>query len=142
LPADVHTIAVAPWKNISTQYKLSDYITEAVSRELITRTKYHVIADATQADAVISGAVANMYSGATVSDPTKGATAAQLVVQIQVKLTGKDGKVLFERPNVEFRERYEISVDPKQYFDESQVAVERLSKDVAKTIVSAILEAF
>jgi outer membrane lipopolysaccharide assembly protein LptE/RlpB len=142
LPADAHTIAVAPWKNISTQYKLSDYITEAVSRELITRTKYHVIADATQADAVISGAVANMYSGATVSDPTKGATAAQLVVQIQVKLTGKDGKVLFERPNVEFRERYEISVDPKQYFDESQVAVERLSKDVAKTIVSAIIEAF
>jgi outer membrane lipopolysaccharide assembly protein LptE/RlpB len=142
LPADVHTIAVAPWKNISTQYKLSDYITEAVSRELITRTKYHVIADATQADAVISGAVANMYSGATVSDPTKGATAAQLVVQIQVRLTGKDGKVLFERPNVEFRERYEISVDPKQYFDESQVAVERLSKDVAKTIVSAIIEAF
>jgi outer membrane lipopolysaccharide assembly protein LptE/RlpB len=142
LPSDVHTIAVTPWRNISTQYKISDYIAEAVSRELITRTKYQVIADPAKADAVLSGAIANLYSGATVSDPIKGATAAQLVVQIQVKLTGKDGMVIFERPNIEFRERYEISVDPKQYFDESQVAAERLSRDVGHTIVSAILEAF
>lgn len=142
LPAEVHTIAVTPWRNVSTQYKLSDYIAEAVSRELITRTKYQVIADPAKADAVLSGSIANMYSGATVTDPTKGATAAQLVVQIQVKLTGKDGMVLFERPNVEFRERYEISADPKQYFDESQVAAQRLSRDVGHTIVSAILEAF
>ena len=142
LPAEVHTIAVTPWRNISTQYKISDYIAEAVSRELITRTKYQVIADPAKADAVLSGSVANLYSGATVSDPIKGATAAQLVVQIQVKLTGKDGKVLFERPNIEFRERYEISVNPQQYFDESQVAAQRLSRDVGHTIVSAILEAF
>jgi hypothetical protein len=142
LPTEVHTIAVLPWNNVSTQYKLSDYIAEAVTRELITRTRYTVIADPAKADAVLSGAVANMYSGATVSDPIKGATGAQLVVQIQVKLLDKDGKVLFERPNVEFRERYEISVDPKQYFDESQVAVQRLSKDVGRTIVSAILESF
>ncbi len=113
-----------------------------MSRELITRTRYQVIADPAKADAVLSGAIANMYSGATVSDPIKGATAAQMVVQIQVKLTGKDGKVIFERPNIEFRERYEISVNPQQYFDESQVAAQRLSRDVGHTIVSAILEAF
>lgn len=142
LPAEVHTIAVLPWSNVSTQYKLSDYITEAVTRELITRTRYSVIADPAKADAVLSGAVANMFSGATVSDPVKGATGAQLVVLIQVKLVDKNGKVLFDRPNVEFRERFEISVDPKQYFDESQVAAQRLSKDVGRTIVSAILEAF
>jgi hypothetical protein len=142
LPAEVHTIAVLPWSNVSTQYKLSDYISEAVTRELITRTRYSIIADPAKADAVLSGAVANMYSGATVSDPIKGATGAQLVVQIQVKLIDRNGKVLFERPNVEFRERYEISVNPQQYFDESQVAVQRLSKDVGRTIVSAILESF
>ena len=50
------------------------------------------------------------------------------MVLIQVKLIDKNGKVLFERPNVEFRERYEISVNPKQYFDESQVAVQRLAR--------------
>ena len=142
LPAEVRTIAVMPWRNASTQYKLSDYITEAVTRELITRTRYKVVADPAMADAVLSGAVANLVSGATVSDPIKGATGAQMVAYIQVKLVDKSGKVLFERPNVEYRERYEISVDPKQYFDESQVAAQRLSRDVGHSIVSAILEAF
>jgi TolB-like protein len=142
LPAEVHTIAVLPWNNVSTQYKLSDYIAEDISRELITRTRYTVIADPAKADAVLSGAVANMFSGATISDPIKGATGAQLVVQVQVRLIDKAGKVLFERPNVEYRERYEISVDPKQYFDESQAAVRRLSRDVGRSVVSAILESF
>ena len=143
LPDDIHTIAVLPWGNISMQYKISDYLNEAVTRELITRTRYKVIADPAKADAVLQGAVANLFSGAIVADPTTGrSTGAVVVVQVQAKLTARDGRVLFQRPNIEFRERYEISVDPKQYFDESQPALLRLSRDVARTIVSAILENF
>jgi hypothetical protein len=55
------------------------------------------------------------------------------------RATGKD---LYSRNGVEFRERYEISVDPAAYFEESEVAMDRLSKDVARTIVSGILEKF
>ena len=143
LPAEIHTIAVTPFRNASIQFKLSDYLTESVSREMITRTRYKIVADPAQADAVLSGAVANMFSSATVADPVTGrSSGAQVIVQVQVRLTDKNGKVLFDRPNVEFRERYEISVDPKQYFDESQAALQRLSRDVARTIVSAILENF
>jgi len=42
----------------------------------------------------------------------------------------------------EFRERYEISVDPAAYFDESGTAMQRVSRDVARSAVSAILEGF
>jgi outer membrane lipopolysaccharide assembly protein LptE/RlpB len=143
LPAEIHTIAVLPWRSTSIQYKLSDYLSESVTREMITRTRYKIVADPAQADAVLSGAVANMFFAATVADPTTGrSSGAAVAVQIQVRLTDKSGKVLFDRPNVEFRERYEISVDPKQYFDESQAALLRLSHDVARTVVSAILENF
>ncbi len=142
LPTGIQTIAVLPWSDVSTQYKLSDYIAESISRELISRTRYKVVADPAKADAVLSGAVANLFSSGTIADPVKGATGGQVVVQIQVKLIDKDGKILFQRPNMEFRERYEISVDPKQYFDESQVAVQRLSRDVGRSVVSAILENF
>ncbi len=142
LPAEVHTIAVKPFANASIQYKLSDYLTEAVTRELITRTRYAIISDPAKADAVLSGTVANVIVGATTSDPIKGATGAQLVVYVQVKLVDKDGKTLFERPNIEYRQQYEISVNPTQYFDESQPAAQRLSRDVAHSIVSAVLEGF
>jgi outer membrane lipopolysaccharide assembly protein LptE/RlpB len=143
LPTEVRTIAVLPFGNVSIQYKLSDEISEAVSRELITRTRYRVIADPAKADAVLSGAVANLFSSTTIVDPATGrSTGAQLIVQVQARIIDKNGKVLFQRPNIEFRDRYEISEDPKQYFDESQPALQRLSKDVAHTIVSAILEDF
>jgi outer membrane lipopolysaccharide assembly protein LptE/RlpB len=144
LPAEIHTIAVVPWANISMQFKLSDYLAEAVSRELITRTRYKIIADPAKADAVLSGSVVNLISSATIADPITGrSTGAQLVVQVQVRLIDKNGKVLFERPNIEFRDRYEISaVDPRQYFDESGAALSRLSRDVARTVVSAVLENF
>ena len=143
LPTEIHTIAVTPFRNASIQYKLSDYLTEAVSREMIARAHYRIVADPAKADAVLTGAVANLFSSAVVADPVTGrSSAAQVVVLIQAKLIDKSGKVLFERPNIEFRERYEISVSPQQYFDESQAALQRLSRDVARTVVSAILENF
>jgi outer membrane lipopolysaccharide assembly protein LptE/RlpB len=143
LPTEIHTIAVTPWRNGSIQYKLSDYLTEAVSREMISRTRYRIVADPKDADAVLSGSVANVFNSAVVSDPRTGrANGAQIVILIQARLVDKSGKVLFDRPNIEFRERYEVSVTPQQYFDESQAGLQRLSKDVARTVVSAILENF
>lgn len=143
LPAEIHTIAVTPWKSFGIQYKLPNRLTEAVSRELISRTRYKIVANPAEADAVLSGAVVNMLSSATVADPVTGrSTGAQVTVRIQVRLADKAGKTLFNRPNLEFRERYELSINPGQYFDESEVALDRLSRDVARTVVSAILENF
>ncbi|MDQ6665796.1 MAG: hypothetical protein M3Z23_15560, partial [Acidobacteriota bacterium] len=79
----------------------------------------------------------------TIYDPaTQRATGVQVILFLQVYLRDKSGAVLFSRPNMNVRERYEISVDPKVYFDESETALDRLSRDAARTIVSAILENF
>ena len=143
LPKDLRTIAILPWNNATTQYKLSGMMAEAISREIITRTRYNVVADPGKADASISGGIANMFTAASVYDPVSGrGTGAQILVQVQIRLVGKDGKVLFSRPNLEFRDRYQIAVDSGQYLDESQATLERISKDMARTVVSAILESF
>ncbi len=53
------------------------------------------------------------------------------------------GKVIYARPNFEAHERYELSVtNNMQYFDESGAALQRLSKDVARDLVTSILENF
>ena len=52
------------------------------------------------------------------------------------------GKVLFDRPRLEVSERYEISQDPRQYFEESDDALNRASVVVARQVVSAILNNF
>ena len=143
LPKDIHTIAIPQFRNVSVQYKLSSYMSEAITREFITRTKYKVVADPEQADATLYGSIVNYFSNATVSDPTTGrGTGAQVTIQVQIRLVAKDGKVIFTRPNYQFIDRYEISIAPGQYFDESQATLSRLSRDVARDVVSAILENF
>ena len=43
---------------------------------------------------------------------------------------------------MEERERYEITADQRSYIDESDAALERLSRSVAQQVVSSILEAW
>jgi hypothetical protein len=67
----------------------------------------------------------------------------QVSVSLDITLRERaTGTVLFSRTRMEFRERYEISVDQRAYFDESDSALDRVTMDVARTMVSAILERF
>lgn len=144
LPKNLKTIAVLPFSNLTTRYKLSDRLPAAITREFISRTRYRVVSDADGADAVLSGAVIQYAAYPTVFNPATGRASA-MQVNVQLQLTLKDratGAVLFSRQHVELRERYEISVDPGAYVDESDVALERLSQDVARMVVSAVLENF
>ena len=143
LPPAIHTISIASFKNVTTQYKVSDLLARAVTREFISRTRYRITADDREADAILTGAVVNFVSYPTIFDPVQGrATGITAIVTVAVTLRDRSGKVLYTRPNFETRERYEISVDPKNYFDESEPALQRLAQDVARSLVSAILENF
>ena len=52
----------------------------------------------------------------------------------------KQGKVLFEDPNYVFREEYQITREISSFFREESPALDRLSRDVARTLVNDILE--
>ncbi len=144
VPKDVKTIAIPSFGNGTSRYKLSRLVTADVTREFNARARYSIVPDPDQADAVLSGSVLNFVYYPTILDPvTFRATGVQVVVTVQVSLTYRHtGKVLYSRPSMEVRERYEISTDPQTYFDESGTAIERLSRDVARSVVSAILENF
>lgn len=144
IPQKIHTIAIPAWGNLTNRYKLSERLPGAISREFLSRTRYRVVANPDEADAVLTGNVTNFLSFPSVSDPqTQRASAVLISVFVQVNLTEREsGKVLFTRPNLEFRQRYEIAVNQSAYFEESDIALERLATDVARTLVSSILEAF
>jgi outer membrane lipopolysaccharide assembly protein LptE/RlpB len=143
LPKTIHTIAVPPVHNNTIQKKLSDELNTYISRELISRTHYKITPDPNGADAVLTAAIVNLVSYPTIYDPIAGrATGTQVVVTVTFTLKDKNGTILLTRPNFEIRERYEISIDPKQYFDESEPAMQRLATDISRTIVSAVLNQF
>jgi hypothetical protein len=144
LPKNTKTIAIPAFGNLTTRYRLSERLPLMLGREFIRRTRYEIIADPNQADAVLTGAVVGVHAFPTVFDQrTSRAAGMQILVLLQVKLTERStGKVLYEKPLFETRQRYEISIDPQAYFEESSAALDRVSSDVARQVVAAILEAF
>ncbi len=142
MPKTVKTIAIRDFANTTTRYKLARTLPTDIGREFLSRTKYRIVADPEHADAVLTGVLSNYGAYPTISAGGRS-TTVEAVVTLSITLTNRaTGAVIFRRNGAEFRERYEIAADPKAYFDESGTAMIRLSKDVARSVVSAILEAF
>ena len=144
VPQHVRTIAVPAFGNVTTRYRLTEALPKAIGREFLTRTRYRVVAKPENADAVLQGSVVNYFSYPTVIDATTGRpSGVQMIVVLDVKLVEqKSGNVLFQQLGMRVQNRYEISIDQVAYFDESDAALARVSTDVARTLVSAILENF
>ena len=142
LPPSIRTIAVPAFENDTLQFKIEQHLTAAVVHELLTRTRYRVQGGPEGSDATLSGVVTALYSSPVAFDPGSGRTTEVLLnVSLRVKLVSNTtGETLYEANDWVFREPYEISQDPATYFGENQPALERLSRQVATSLVSALLE--
>jgi hypothetical protein len=144
IPTTIQTIAVTPFQNKTIRYKLAQRLPADITREFISRTRYKMVTDPQAADAVLSGVIVNFISYPIVNDQATGrATVVQASAYLKLTLTERaTGKVLFSRPSYEARERYEISTTPQAYFGEDGAGMDRLSQDVARDVVTSILENF
>jgi Lipopolysaccharide-assembly len=145
VPKNIQTIAIPPFGNGTLRYKLTDRLPQALSQEFIARTRYKIIVDPNQADAVLKGTVVNFVTYPILFDQVSGrASGLQVNLTMQVSLTERaTGKVIWTRPNYTYTDRYEISItNANQYFDESVPALDRLSKSVARDVVTSILDNF
>jgi len=144
LPPDVQTIAVPMFVNETSRFRIEQRLTSAVTQELIERTKYGVTPEPAQADAVLKGTVKDVRAGVVTFDLNTGrATTLQIQVTSTVTLVDRHtNKVIFANPNYVFREEYQVSQNSAYLFEEDQAALDRLSADLARTLVTDILENF
>jgi outer membrane lipopolysaccharide assembly protein LptE/RlpB len=144
LPAEWKTLAVPALENRTARFRIEQRLTEALVRELLARTKYRVVAEETAGDAVLRGEVSRVESNAVLFDAATGrATAMVVTVHMKVRLTDRaSGKVHYQNDDFVFREQYEVSTDVSSFFEEQQPALDRLARDFAARLVSAMLENF
>ncbi len=142
LPPDIKTIAVPIFVNESIQFRIEQKLAEAVTREFIERTKFHITPNPSAADAVLKGTVKDVRAGVVTFDLNTGrATTLQIQVTTNIQLVDlHTKKLLFSNPNYTFREEYQVNESTTALFAEDQPALDRLSRDLARTLVTAILE--
>ncbi len=141
---DVKTIAVPPFKNLSSTFHIEQQLTAAVTREFLERTHYRILSNPTDADAVLRGTVKEVRARAITFDVNTGlATSLQVQVTAEVKLEDiHSHKLLFSNSNYVYYEEYQVSETPSALFEEDKPALDRLSRDLARTLVTDILENF
>ncbi len=144
LPPDIKTIAIPVFINSTPQYRIEQRVSAAVTREFIERTKYRIITEPSEADAFLKGEIKDVRSGVIAFDLATGrATTLQVQVLAHVELIDQHTKkVIFSNPNYTFREEYQVSQSPSSLFEEQNPALDRLSRDIARTLVTEILENF
>lgn len=150
MPQSIKTVAVVPFRNLTIRYKLPDKLQQAIVQEFISRTRFQVVNNQDEADAVLNGAINQALYIPIVFDPATGkATEIQVSVILQLFLTDRrTGKTLYSRPAFTVQNNYEVAnsgnvaLAQHEYFDESSAGLSRLSRDVARSVVSGILEDF
>jgi hypothetical protein len=143
LPPDLHTIAIPTFINVTSAYRAEQVLTQAVVHEFNSRTNYHVVhsTGTGEADATLSGTVTSVRISPLTYDSVTGRMSSGMVtVSMRVALTRSSGKVLYQNSNYSFHQQYEVSREASSFFQEASPALDRLSRDFARTLVSDILE--
>jgi hypothetical protein len=144
VPKGIETISIPAFSTSTTRYKLVDILPQQIGREFAARTRFRIVNNPADADAVLNGRINSVQIGPSISDPTSGkATTINIFVILAVDLVERrTGRTVYARPYLGFRQNYEVALDPHQVFDESGPALDRLSRDVAHDVVSSIVENF
>lgn len=147
LPAYIRTIGVPLFANQTSVYDIERRVTERVRGELIGRGKYKVEPVEAGTDAVLSGEIVAISLAPAAF--TEAQQASRYVLTLVARIEFKDlksNKVLWSNPAWQFREEYDITnvttVDASAFLGQDTNAVERLAAEFARSVVSAILEAF
>ena len=144
IPANVRTLAVPIFATRAQAFHTEFAFTQAVIRELNTRTKYRILnSDSKDADATLRGVILSESASPLTYDSTSGQTSSYLItITARVTLTARDGHVLYQNDSLPFREQYQSTQDTTSFIQEDSPAVQRIARDFAQTIVATILESY
>ena len=142
LPVSIKTIAVPIFQNSSLKYRVEQRFTRAVIEEILKRARgIRVTTNPSEADAVLNGDIRGFRASGSILDDSGRTRVWDLRIVVSVTVRDlKSHKILFENQRLAFEGEYELSDDPQSFFNEENAAVDRVAKDFAQSIVSAIME--
>ena len=148
LPAYIRNIGVPPFTNNTTVFDVDRRVTEQVRRELTGRGKYKVFPIEAGNDAVLTGEISSISIVPVTFNQQQQASRYALILSARVEFKDlKTGKVLWSNPAMQFREEFEPSTgtsitDASAFFGQDTNAMDRIAAEFARSVVSALLEAF
>ena len=149
LPASIKIIGVPLFTNTTSLFEIEQRVTEQGQRgadrdEAAGRSRR----TPEGVDALLTGEITNAILAPAAFNEQQQATRLVLTIVSRVELRDvKANKVIWANPSMQFSETYEVStaasaLDASAFLRNDANALERLSSEFARAVVSAMLEAF
>jgi hypothetical protein len=148
LPEHVTRIGVPAFVNRTPVFNLETQVTQKVRSELLGRGGYQIQPDTANADAVLEGEITSLRPEiASVSGQNLAARYTITMIARVALRDLRDNKVLWENQSMVYRQEYEAQsgtsvTDPAAFFEQDLNALDRMTTEFSRALVSAILEAF
>ena len=149
LPTYIRTVGIPPIENKTTFYRVEQVLTEKVRAEFIGRGKYKVVPDNTGADAMLTAEISSFTLQPVGLNETQLASRYLFTIVIKAQFTDvRTSDVLWSNLQLIFREEYDLgaqsngTIQGQTFLDTEATSFDRISNDIARSVVTAILEAF
>jgi hypothetical protein len=149
LPDYIRTIGIPPLENRTTFLQVEQVLTEKIRTEFIGRGNYTVVPTPAGAQAVLSGAITSISLQPVGFTEQQLASRHLFLLTMRVQFTdATTNEILWSNESLTFREEYDLStrglttIEGAAFLEQERTTFDRISDDVARTVVSAILEAF
>ena len=149
LPDYIRVVGIPALVNNSTFFQVEQILTEKIRTEFIGRGRYNVVPNVEGADAVVTGAVTSISVQPVGFTEQQLASRYVFTLTMRVEFTDtRTTKVLWSNQALTFREEYElttrsnIELQGDTFLSQERNSFDRIADDVARTVVTAIVEAF
>ena len=149
LPSYIQVVGIPQLINHTTFFDVEQILTEKVRSEFIGRGKYRIVPETVGADAVLSSEVLSIFVQPSGYTDAQLASRYMFTVTMKVAFTdARTNEVLWSNDALTFREEYElatrgnVALEGAAFLDQERAAFDRIATDIARTVVTAILEAF
>jgi hypothetical protein len=149
LPDYIRVVGIPQFENRSTFFQVEQVLTDKVRSEFIGRGKYQVVSETAGSDAVLSGEILAISAQPVGFNEQQLASRYLFTWTMKVAFTdARTNEVLWSNDALTFREEYDLStrsntaIEGAAFLDQERSSVERIATDVARSVVTSILEAF
>jgi hypothetical protein len=149
LPSHIRIVGIPQFENGTVYPELDRIVTESVRAEFSSRGRFRVLPEVEGADAVMTGRITRIDLVPSNLSSTLQASryTVTLVVSVEFRDKTNNDEMIWSNPSMVFRDEYDVppeasQADPTAFFRQDVNALERLSKNFARTAVTSILEAF
>src|SRR4029453_14240362 len=147
LPDYIRVVGIPQFENRSSFSQVEQILTDKVRSEFIGRGKFTVVPDTSGSDAVLSGEILSISVQPVGFNEQQLASRYLLTWTMKVSFTeSQTNMVLWSNDALTFRGEYDVSAGGNTaseggvFVDQERSSVDRIATDVARTVVTSILE--